>query len=482
MGLLGGFVLIDLSWYSAFRLIFIGCLWVLLGSGLSSSSWAKESTSDRNLKQLFRIDTDLPKKFKKGPHTFVVFVNGAADHYVPPSFSEIKQKWGKADAKDVAEIKTSELSCEGCNLLLLHIQRGGSRWYTPQHAFATYLRGYSAGKKIFSRHVSLINAADPKTLSLLLSAAQALFPATDIHLIYRGHGFSPSYDPKATPQEIAPFDYNHKDSPFGIKEWIEGIQGAKLTQPLGSITFAACSMAYLEVAEKIAPHAKYMLAPQIDVIETLKFGFDYDFFRLIPFTPASDRAIPQTLARILMERFQTRPPSLDTKTEEPISLIDLSKIPSLKARLNTLIDATLLKPNAGLEQIGQKTLWQDLLKKTHVSVALSERHIKTLIQLGKPEKEALAYAEKFQTPVRNPNEIDLVSFLNWLKAYAFESKENQTLTEAENRLRDEISALATEFRSTSVVEVFNPSPYAKHYGLSLDAALIRKGLEELRKF
>ena len=375
------------------------------------SSLSQAQQNESRLNQLFQLDGTLPKQFLKGPNTFVVFVNGAGDHFVPQSFPEVKLKWGKADAHDVAEIKQVISSCDSCNLLLLHVQRGGARWYTPKHPFATYLRGYSAGKKIFTRHVDLINAADPNVLARLLRTAQDLFPDTNLHLIYRGHGFYPAYDPKTNAHQIAAFDSNNKDSPYGIDQWTEGLRMAQLTRPLGSITFAACSMAYLEIAEKIAPFAKYMLAPQVDVIETLRFGFDYDFLRLIPFSPPSERTVPLTIANVLMQRFQSHPPMLDNKMEEPLSLIQLKEITSLKNRFWSAIQQIHRNNSQFFRQN-----WPEIVKQAHVSEVVSNRFTRSMITKGKSQQEAFEFAKRTQKPARNPDELDLVNFLKWINS------------------------------------------------------------------
>ncbi len=427
-------------------------------------------SEDLALNQLFQIHDRLPKEFLKGPNTFIVFVNGAADHYVPPSFPEIKQRWGKADAHDVAEIKSTIRACDNCNLLLLHIQRGGARWYTPKHPFATYLRGYSAGKKIFSKHVDRLNAANPKVLARLITTAQELFPNTNTHLIYRGHGFYPSYDPKTNANEIIPFDLNYKESPYGIDQFVEGLRGAKLNTPLGSITFAACSMSYLEIAEKVAPFAKYMLAPQVDVIETLKFGFDYDFLRLIPFYPPSDRAIPKVMADILMQRFQTHPQVLDNKMEQPLSLIRLEEIGSLKLRFWAL-----------LKQLHQnqdqffKNQWPNILKQNHVSEVVSNRYVRSMIEKGKSQNEALEFAKKYQHPAHNPNELDVVTFLEWLSQNYFKASAENPPTPTDLQLKEELHQLEIQFKSAQTLEVFNAANHAHHFGLSFDASPIREG-------
>jgi hypothetical protein len=235
------------------------------------------------------------------------------------------------------------------------------------------------------------------------------------------------------------------------------------------MTFAACSMDYLEIADKIAPYAKYMLAPQVDVIETLKFGFDYDFLRLIPFYAQSDRTIPQTMASVLMQRFQTHPQMLDNKMEEPLSLIQLKEVPSLKNRFWKVIQQVQLSQNQFFKQN-----WPEIIKLTHVSEVVSNRFVSSLMAKGKSEKEAVDFAKRTQKPVRNPDELDIVSFLAWLNQTYSKSSPDRSLTPDEMNLKDELARLEAEFKSTSTIEVFNASHHANHFGMSFDASPIRE--------
>jgi hypothetical protein len=245
---------------------------------------------------------------------------------------------------------------------------------------------------------------------------------------------------------------------------------AQLTRPLGSITFAACSMAYLEIAEKIAPFAKCMLAPQVDVIETLRFGFDYDFLRLIPFSPPSERTVPLTIANVLMQRFQSHPPMLDNKMEEPLSLIQLKEITSLKNRFWSAIQQIHRNNSQFFRQN-----WPEIVKQAHVSEVVSNRFTRSMITKGKSQQEAFEFAKRTQKPARNPDELDLVNFLKWINQNYLIPTPDQSLSEAEVKLKTELISLESEFKTPSTVEVFNASDYANHFGMSFDASPIREG-------
>jgi hypothetical protein len=211
-------------------------------------------------------------------HTFIFFAHGAADHFVPTSLDD-RKVWGDAIANDVKKIKKLARSCSSCNVVILHIQRGGSHWYTSKSQYATYLRVYSGGKKLITRYVSLLNGADDETLSTLLTYSQKWFPQTHLHLIYRGHSFFPDYVPHLENDFISPFDYNFPHFPYGVSIFKRGIQKAQLPGGLlASITFAACSMKQPEVLKELIPSCtKQVIATEEDVDESLSKGFSYDF-------------------------------------------------------------------------------------------------------------------------------------------------------------------------------------------------------------
>ena len=444
--------------------------------GNESFEWCTDAQAQQTAQELQLRNPLLDKLFqvnsitveKPQPHTFIFFVQGAADHLQPHSLNEVDQPWGNSDAQDVQEIKKLALNCQNCNVLLLHIQRGGAHWYLPRHPWATYFRGYSAGKKIFTRNVAILNAADPRVVTSLLTTAEKLFPNTDLHLVYRGHGFYPSYDPSQR-NEIAPFDTDFRESPYGIPTFAQGIREAKLKKPLKTVTLAACSMAFLEVATQLAPVANHLIASQVDISETLKFGFSFDFLRAIPPNTHSPREIPQTIASHLLRKFEVHAESGAVIPEEaimesPVTWIELDRFKGgqngneqdWNASFWGLLEKIQkLDPQAFRENLPQ------LIEKSRVRLALSNHYVEHLQKRGASEMEITNEAHLRAKPVQFQAELDLILFLNGLKA-ALGSSENES----------EISQVITELtkKLQETIHVFQGSQFASHSGLSFDGS------------
>src|SRR4051812_7296268 len=87
------------------------------GFCMTAEEEAKEAAAqNKHLEELFQNPKTPAKEF--AGHTFVIFIQGAADHYVPPSLEEIQGKWGRADAKDSAEIRQKARECKSCNVVM----------------------------------------------------------------------------------------------------------------------------------------------------------------------------------------------------------------------------------------------------------------------------------------------------------------------------------------------------------------------------
>ena len=100
------------------------CLIILLGTLCNSKMVSAQKDPSIALENLFQVTrkTDAPY----GKKTFVFFVEGAADHFVFNSMNDTKKTF-RADVIDTKRIIKYAKSCEDCNVVVLHIQRGGAQ-------------------------------------------------------------------------------------------------------------------------------------------------------------------------------------------------------------------------------------------------------------------------------------------------------------------------------------------------------------------
>jgi len=204
-----------------------------------------------------------------GKHTFIFWIQGDSDHFVDindadthPSLvragdSTDDLQIGRADKFDAQSIlHLARMSYEN-NIILVHDQRGSSAWYKRDLPWATRLVIYSRGENIYENEVNEVNSAHPNFLTSLIDFADGLFPSSQFHLIYRGHDFFPNADH---------FDYSHPDDNYNLHQFVNGVRDSRRflngdKTVFSTITFAACSMAYLELASALAPYSEYMIAP-----------------------------------------------------------------------------------------------------------------------------------------------------------------------------------------------------------------------------
>ena len=374
------------------------------------------------------------------PHTFVFFINGDSDHFVDNTTNAESGTYRhrRVDSFEERRIEEYAQECRDCNVIILHDQRGTKKWYMTARPWAVWLRVYHRGERILSRYAKEINSADPQNIAQLLNFSQTYFPAKSFHFIYRGHAFFPSYLPGENNGMIVPFDYSHKNSPFSVEIFAQGIQMAKLRQPLTSITLASCSMSYLEVATALAPYADNLIASQLDVLEVLQAGYDYAFLKDIRDNDSPEK-LTRSIAESLLQRFEEADLS-DAMFEYPISLIKLSGIASLNAELNNLIKEL---PQYKMED------YPDLM----ASKMLSARYVESLRAKGKDETEIAKFAQLIKITSPTPNQLDLKVFLQFL---------------IQQDLPEEIKARAKKIINNLQIQVqlFRPSPLSQKGGLS----------------
>jgi hypothetical protein len=377
--------------------------------------------------------------------TFIFFIQGAADHFVPKSTTQVSQLT-QVDQVDSKIIRQLAKQCQRCNVVILHVQQGQSKWYHRAHPHATYLRIYNRGKKLLSRHVPNLNSADPALVTSLLKLTQNWFPASPLHLIYRGHSIYPSYSPSVTEDrssefQLRPFDVNHPESPYGIEIFASAIREAHLNRKLSTLTFASCSMAYLDVAAAMSPFAELMIASQTDVLEVLSVGFDYHFLTRIE-TEDSTRLSAKKIARSLLRKFRTTPSLIDAMMEHSISVIDLSDFSELKDQFNSL-----------LSRITSIEMTQTIAP---VEKFLSDRYIQYQRQQGLSQKEVGKLLEATRITSTHIDQQDLIRFLEFLSSQL----------DSHSELSQETLDLIDRFQSRLAVHY--PSRCSKNSGLSFD--------------
>ena len=425
---------------------------VLTGYSDPTLSWANpDKAAEQNRKALLQWE-GIPS-LDASPHTFVFFVNGSANHKVPHSEEDHSSApWIPADRVDVENIARLAKTCESCNSVILYIHKNDRNWWSSKNSVTASLKVYNKGRQVLIRKSGILNAANPEVLRDLLVFSSHLFPYTDLHLLYRGHGFFPTYHPTTTP-EIAPFDFNFPKSAYGIEQFASSLNMANLGGRLKTVTLAACRMSYLEVAKALAPYAQFLIAPQTEFLETLVGGFRYDFLSSIAWH-ASTPLIANEIAITLPRAFQITPDRSDNRMEHPVSQIQLAEIPALVNRFNTLVsEAKSVKPTFFTDH-------SDLIRlRAGVKKTIADRYHVALLGSGHSKDDILKLAaiKLAANPSPHKTELDLLVFLDFIKDQNLSAKITQDATD----LKTELS------RS---IQIFNSSSHSKLTGMSFDGS------------
>jgi hypothetical protein len=364
-----------------------------------------------------------------GKRTFVFFVNGDADHFVTDTADSTKPELSRVDAADVRKIEQLALSCSDCNVVVLHDQRGTDKWYTKDDPWATFLRVYSRGRKYYEKSVSEINMAEPRVLSELLKYSERAFPGAGLYLVYRGHSFIPRYESGKPETGLAPFDYSNPQSPYGVREFAESLRRAGLSQKLNAVVMAACTMADAQFADAIAPFARTLISPQLEVLETLSTGFGYRYLKELDAVEFRSEAVA-SIATLLLEPIRITKNDDDALMEYPVSVIDLEAFGRVSVFLRELVSTSGV-PEA---EVREKAL---LVK------SLSARTVEGLRKKGKTEGQIARLIDALRQPSRNPDALDVKLLLELLKARSSDSAsvlqriaEIEALLAAAVRVRD----------------------------------------------
>lgn len=423
-------------------LFFLSLIWFALWTG--STGLAQEATLPLS-HPIFEIPA---ARIVAKTHTLVFWVNGDADHFVPQSIQDYSSSWKRADAIEVERIKNAAQGCERCNVVLLHVQRGGSAWYKRDRYWATHLIAYEAGKEILNRTTPILNSADPRTLSELLSFSASLFPNTTLHLIYRGHPFIPEYRPHDKSSPITPFAYSFPESPYSLDHFVEGLKMARLSKKMGSIILASCRMAYFEVADALNNYAEHLIASQVDVLETIDTSFNLTFMAG-PELPDDTLAFAQIAAGSLMTRFAQTNHLNEMMMESPVTRIHLSSwsdISSGWAKVKQRIEE--LNPDFFAANRGR------IKHFAQVEKVVSERYLNFLRAQGKEENTIAQYLKFVKVLSPNSKDTDFDRLLEFLE----KAPELQDIL-------PEIAELRSKLKDTVVL--FSSPPHSVKSGLSL---------------
>ncbi len=386
-----------------------------------------EGASSFSLNRLFRGSPKYRSGF--GRRTFIIFVNGDADHFVTESSESGSEdaKLARVDAADVRKIDQLARSCNDCNVVLLHDQRGKDHWYTKAKHWAAFLRVYTVGHLVFERSVPELNGADPALITRLLQYSSGAFPGSELYFVYRGHAFIPDYHPTNRDSAIAPHDYSHPETPYGASRFVESLRQAQLESPLQAVVMAACSMADVELADALAPYAHTLISPQLDVLETLSAGFGYRYLTELDAVP-SQAAASETIAALLLEPLQKTPYADDALLEYPVSLIRLSTFGSMGEKISSLLNEAELDP---------QTAGSD----ARVAKSLSARTIDTYRRKGKTEAQIHSLIRGTRQWSPHPDFMDVKRLLT------------QIIEQAEVRGNEPLKSRAQELMDTLGPEV-----------------------------
>lgn len=423
---------------------------LLAGAALLALSACRASDEDKLLDVLF-ASANLPSA---GATSYVIWVNGDADHFVPLTSTAAKADVKRADAVEVQRIDEAAKRCGDCNVLLLHVQRAGARWYTADAPFATYFRVYVRGQVALERKVPILNAANPNLIARLLLFTDQYFATSSRNFMYRGHGFIPGYDPETAQKDLLPpFAFSHPESPFGPAQFIEGLRRAQLRAPLESITLAACSMADLPFLAALAPYAKQAVAPEVDILETLNVSFDYGFLDQSRTTDLSGAISTdgEWIASRLMDRFVTTRELTESMLEFPVTVVatefavqlqkDLAAL-SMQVRVEDPLFFGRMRP--AMDQAA------------HVQKVLSDVYLQKLQNEGKAAASIQAMATFVRSVSAEPERVDVGQWLDFL---------------AQARLPYKVTSAAAELRGrltpSAGVQVFHNPAVSKKSGLSI---------------
>lgn len=364
-----------------------------------------------------------------GKRTYAVLINGDADHFVPDGLRS-STKLVRADARYEKAVERQAMECGNCNVVSLHIQRGGARWYLPRRNLATYLRVFIGGRAVLTRHVRILNAADYRTLAGLLNFTESYFGQTEMNLIFISHGFIPQIGASGDPRNPRPpFAYGFRKQDYGIEEFARSLAAAKLKKRLASITLAACSMADLSLAERLAPYAEKLVAPQFDVLESTDVGFRFNLTATGDFANTATEVV----ATHLMDAFQNTPETTDAMLEYPVSEITLSNLPQLAQLIRVAVK------EAEQQFADRAQMERQVVTAAAISPRISERYLAAQKNDGASVADIQEISAAVRIPGKDPERVDVGRLLAWLSDSAGDSRSKDLVAEARTVLQRSVT-------------------------------------------
>lgn len=276
------------------------------------------------------------KESSKMRHTFIFWVNGDSDRFRPSL--GIGSKNIRIDKLDVDRILKFSESCN-CNTVIFHDQRYSDTFLSRRKHFGSFLYAFAGGEKVlFSKsssskrrmrmrdHISFAEVnQDSEFLTSLVTFSKKMFPASRFHLIYRGHSFANSLG-----GESKPFDYSDENINFHKDELETSLRDSRVI--FETVTFAACSMSNISFAKSLSQFSNYMIASQVNIPETGKTGFNFDFLKYVDDSKSS-YDIAHLIGSSLLRNFETVEERDLYIRETPVSVIYLNRLRYLIRRI-----------------------------------------------------------------------------------------------------------------------------------------------------
>ena len=368
---------------------------MVFAAGKPALAWEQQGSLD----QLFASPLAAP--VNAAQNTFVFWINGDADHFVPSSTdSGTSLNVYRGDKFEVARLEQLAQSCSACNVVILHDQRGTDHWYSASKPWAVWFQVYSRGRKLLERHAPEVDETDPMVLARLLSFSQSSFPQSELHLIYRGHSFRTPYVPGSL--NILPFDYSNPEHGYSQGVFLRSLQLAHLSKPLGSVNFTSCSMSSFEFAAKLQKYARFFTASEVELLEVLSASVHFFDVLTLVNDRMDNRQVSWLLAFGIPQAFKKLNPAGDAMMEAPSTWVDLSGARLLAEQFNILIQAL-----DNLPQNRRDFMRGQLEQSTRLTKAPSDAEVENLRKQGKTDAQISQFIRLLSQPSPDLNDLDL---------------------------------------------------------------------------
>ncbi|MBR6221482.1 MAG: hypothetical protein IKQ80_13035 [Clostridia bacterium] len=228
-----------------------------------------------------------------------------------------------AATRVLGQMRASRFNLDEVNVVAL--LGGSTRWWSGYDSNKLNVVQVDGSRyaPIFGEPMDWASMGDPDTLSRFLRICKENFPAQRYILIVWDHGGGPNegvcYDRIAERKE-------HRTETLTTLEMETALKNSPFAdRGLDIIAFHACLMGSAEVATRIAPFARYMVAS-----EEINYGIGYSWLKGLE----ADSNALETARRIVDAAFELNE-GINEHISNVFSAIDLEKMP----RLNEAIDA-----------------------------------------------------------------------------------------------------------------------------------------------